>query len=75
MKIPRSTFVRRRISYNCVLLREKHENSYDYDSGREKAGFISRPGFIIPVSLKVSLSSLNNEDEHLIELKAELRKK
>jgi len=58
-----------------VLLREKHENLYDYDSGREKVGFISRPGFIIPVSLKVSLSSLNNEDEHLIELKAELCKK
>lgn len=40
----------------------------------EKRLNLSRPGFIIPVSLKISLSSLNNEDEHSIELKAKLHK-
>lgn len=39
----------------------------------EKRLDLSRPGIIIPVSLKVSLSSLNNEDEYSIELKAKLR--
>lgn len=40
----------------------------------EKRLNLPRPGFIIPVSLKISLSSLNNEDEHSIELKAKLHK-
>lgn len=37
------SFVRRRIFYVGVLLREKHENSHARDSGREKRLDLSRP--------------------------------
>lgn len=63
-KISRSSFARPQIFYIFVLLRARNTRIPMLMILDEKRLDLSRPGFIIPVSLKVSLSSLNNEDEH-----------